>query len=94
MSDSDDIIDLPEDGGDDLFGDADDGAQSEEERVLSDRELASEHDGDSQGAHDDIGQGGHGDEEDNDNEMTEQRFVLPVPMYRHKIPKSKDGSVR
>lgn len=93
MSDSDDLVDLPDDGGDDLFGDADEGAQSDAERMLSDHDLPSEHDGDTQGARDGMGQD-EADDDDNDNQMTEQRFVLPVPMYRHKTPKSKDGSVR
>ncbi len=103
MSDSDDPIDLPEDGGDDLFGDDADEeeAQSDQGRVLSDGDLASDRDGDDRGARYGLGRDGVDDEDDDDgdddddddNQMTEQRYVLPVPMYRHKTPKSKDGSV-
>ncbi|RYP74408.1 hypothetical protein DL771_003075 [Monosporascus sp. 5C6A] len=93
MSDSEDPIDLPDEGGDDLFGDADDGAQSDQERVLSDRDLASDHDDDGQGRQDGLGPDGV-DEEENDQVIEKQINIMSVPMYRHRTPKTKDGSLQ
>lgn len=87
MSDSEDPIDNIDDGGDDLFGD-DDGDQplSEVEDAPSDRDLASDRDED-EAREQQYG----GDEEPLEftNKTTQE-----VPMYRHRIPKSEDDSVR
>ncbi|KAK3394158.1 Leo1-like protein-domain-containing protein [Podospora didyma] len=90
MSDSEDPIDVPNEGGDDLFGDDDDGDNpiSEIENALSDRELASDND-DEDG--DDSGRQKRRDTQ----EPTEfrEKLVAEVPMYRHRTPKSRDGNL-
>ena len=92
MSDSE--IDLPDEGGDDLFGDDgdDDIPQSEPERPRSDRELASDPDDDRDDDRDTRGEYGQ-DTQDNMG-LEVERTVMEVPVFRHKTPKSKDGSVR
>lgn len=86
MSDSEDPIDIVDDGGDDLFGDEDDeNAPSDAGNVLSDRELASDR-GD-----DDIDARRH--DEDEEPAEFREKLVAEVPLYRHRIPRSKDGSV-
>jgi RNA polymerase-associated protein LEO1 len=84
MSESEDPIDAVDDVGDDLFGD-DDGADalSEIENGLSDQELASDRD---DGAR----------KRDTDSEEPseyKEKLIAGVPLYRHRIPKSHDGSV-
>ncbi|KAI0021497.1 Leo1-like protein-domain-containing protein [Xylariomycetidae sp. FL0641] len=96
MSDSDEPIDLPDDGGDDLFGGDIDAPQSdheqeqaadrdqeeEQERVLSDKELASDH------------EGGEGDMFDGDGDQDQeviQQTVMDISMFRHRTPRTKDG---
>ncbi|KAH9998052.1 Leo1-like protein-domain-containing protein [Xylariaceae sp. FL0662B] len=83
MSDSDDPIDLPNEGGADLFGDEDDEAQSEHGRVLSDHDLASEQDEGNRLAHDyeDI---------DGDQEVKVKR-IMGVTVHRHRTPRTKDS---
>ncbi|KAH6660323.1 Leo1-like protein-domain-containing protein [Truncatella angustata] len=89
MSDSDDHVDVAGDDVDDLFGDAGDDAelQSDNERVLSDGDLASERDDREQ-------------RYDNDMDVDEQDVevkninVLPQPLYRHRAPKTKDGKLQ
>ncbi|KAK0734083.1 Leo1-like protein-domain-containing protein [Lasiosphaeria miniovina] len=90
MSDSEDHIEAADDGGDDLFGDGDEDAGdvlSEIENALSDRDLDSDSD-------DDATHGRHnrGDDDDEPTEFRE-KLVSGVPMYRHRIPKSRDGSL-
>lgn len=84
MSDSEEPIDLPDEGGDDLFGD-DDGEEAGSERgnVLSDRDLASDQDGELEPR-----------DEDTFEEEVHDKLVYEIDMYRHKTPKPKDGSVR
>lgn len=86
-SDSEDPVDLPDDGGDDLFGDDDGGddaaSQSDRGRALSDRDLASDQGDDYGGVIDD----------DGGSPQTRNKVVMSVPMYRHRIPKAKDGQV-
>lgn len=86
-SDSEDhAADLPDEGGDDLFGDegGDDAlSQSDHGRALSDHELASDRGDDYGGLH---------DEDDEPPEMR-NKVVMSIPMYRHRIPKSKNGQV-
>ena len=87
MSDSEDPIDAVDDVDDDLFGDDDGGdAISEVENGLSDRELASDREDD--------GAGGRHDRAGSE-EATEfrEKLVSAVPLYRHRIPRSSDGSV-
>ena len=85
MSDSEHPIDIVDEGGDDLFGDEGDDAISEVENALSDRELASDREDDELDAH------RRGDDEE-PREFRE-KLVAEVPLYRHRVPRSKDGSV-
>ena len=85
MSDSEELVDIPEDGGDDLFGDEGDDAISETGNVLSDRELESEKEDDDLEVH------RRGDDEE-PREFRE-KLISDVPLYRHRIPRSKDGTV-
>ncbi|KAK0656699.1 Leo1-like protein-domain-containing protein [Cercophora newfieldiana] len=86
MSDSEEPIDAVDDAGDDLFGD-DDGADalSEIENNLSDQELASDREDDAR----------RRDARRDSEEPTEykEKLVGGVPLYRHRIPKSNDGSL-
>lgn len=92
MSDSDEPIDLPDEGGDDLFGDDGDGdiPQSEPERAHSDRELASDHDDDDH----DGNRGDYGQDTQDGMGLEVERTVMEVGVFRHKAPKNKDGAVR
>lgn len=85
MSDSEDPIDLADDAGDDLFGDEGDDAISEIEKVLSDREIASDREDEEADAprHDD----------DEEPREFREKLVAEVPLYRHRTPRSTDGSV-
>lgn len=85
MSDSEDPIDVPDEGGDDLFGDEDDDAISEIEKALSDREIVSDREDD------DVDARRH-DEGEEPREFRE-KLVVEVPLYRHRTPRSKDGGV-
>ncbi|KAK3310132.1 Leo1-like protein-domain-containing protein [Chaetomium strumarium] len=85
MSDSEDPIDIPDDGGDDLFGDDDDDAISQKENVLSDRELASDREDGEADA--------RGREDDEGPQEFREQLVAEVPLYRHRIPRSKDGGL-
>ncbi|CAJ2501177.1 Uu.00g040300.m01.CDS01 [Anthostomella pinea] len=83
MSDSD----LPEDGGGaDLFGEVDNEAQSEPDRVLSDRELSLNQDDGQQYARD--------DDEAMEDQQVKEKTIMDVAMYRHKIPRAKDGMLQ
>lgn len=86
MSDSEDIIDLPEEGGDDLFGDEGDEVMSDQGNVLSDRDLESDREDDRDRIE---------DEDDYPREDRDsQHLAESIPLYRHRIPKSKDNTVR
>ncbi|KAK4240024.1 hypothetical protein C8A03DRAFT_42401 [Achaetomium macrosporum] len=85
MSDSEEPIDIPDEGGDDLFGDEDDDAISQKETVLSDRELASDREDDEADARD--------REDDEEPQQFREQLVAEVPLYRHRIPRSKDGGL-
>ncbi|KAK7414302.1 hypothetical protein QQX98_006819 [Neonectria punicea] len=88
MSDSEDPIDPLDEGGEDLFGDeGDDEVASTKERVLDDDELASDPEGDN------YGQYRNYDDEQPPQE-TKDRVVSAIQMYRHRIPKPKDGALR
>jgi RNA polymerase-associated protein LEO1 len=93
MSDSEDPINLPDEAGDDLFGDGDDNnldevlsqsPKSDRGRALSDGDLASDR---GRGYGDDL------PEDRDDQEQTREQVVMTVPMYRHRIPKSKGNQV-
>lgn len=86
MSDSEDPIDIPEDGGDDLFGDGGDDAPSEAEKNVSEQEQASERGEDEEGD-------AHARDSDEEAGDVRDKLVAEVPLYRHRIPRSKDGSV-
>jgi RNA polymerase-associated protein LEO1 len=93
MSDSDEPLnEIPDDEVDDLFGDGgdedDNEAQFDNERALSDADLAS--DKDRRERYDD------GEDMDMDEQEAEvkDRLIMNIQMYRHRTPKSKDGSVR
>lgn len=86
MSDSEDPIDnIPDDGDDDLFGDEGGDATSDAPQALSDRELAS----DREDNESDV----HRREDDEEPREFREKLVVEVPLYRHRIPRSKDGSV-
>jgi RNA polymerase-associated protein LEO1 len=90
MSDSEDPIDLIDEGGDDdLFGDeGDDNIASPKADARSNDDLASDRGGEGYGREDD-------DEEDGDQfRETQEKVVMGVRTYRHRIPKPQDGSLR
>ena len=90
MSDSEDPIDLPDDAGDDLFGDGDlDDIPSDNENgnIVSEKDLASDQEDGEQ-------QGYDGGDMDMDQQEVKEKLVLNTQMYRHRTPKSKDGVVR
>ncbi|CAG9949388.1 unnamed protein product [Clonostachys rosea f. rosea IK726] len=90
MSDSEDPIDPIDEGGDDLFGDDDDGdvIESPKERVLDDDDLASDPEGETYNRY----------REDDDtrqqDEVTRETMIADVTAYRHPIPKPSDGILR
>jgi len=88
MSDSEDLVDLADEGGDDdLFGDDEPETNAERERYLSDTELdrdAVERD------HDDMDH----DEDATQTQQTKEEIVMDVALSRHRIPKTKNGTVR
>ncbi|KAI0136730.1 Leo1-like protein-domain-containing protein [Xylariales sp. AK1849] len=88
MSDSEDPVDLPDEGIDDLFGD-DDGneAQSDNERALSGGDLDSDKDDREQYGGDDM-------DMDQQDAVVKDRLIMNIQMYRHRTPKSKDGTLR
>ncbi|KAK3355047.1 Leo1-like protein-domain-containing protein [Neurospora tetraspora] len=93
MSDSEDHIDnVPDDAGDDLFGDEDvndDQPLSEiGEDKLSDRDLQSDRE-------DEVADRHHDEVDGMEDEEPEFRSktVADTPLYRHRIPKSGDGSL-
>ncbi|KAK3328862.1 Leo1-like protein-domain-containing protein [Apodospora peruviana] len=91
MSESEEPIDNHSDGGDDLFGDGDDDAPlSEVENVLSDRDLASDRDEDDD---DDQRDRRHYGEQQEEPTEFRDTLVTEVPMYRHRIPRSKDNNL-
>ncbi len=85
MSDSDDRIDSPE-GGDDLFGDGDSDAASDQEQPLSDHGLDSDHDEGQRYEGDDKEGGAH-------EVKTKTKTIMRVQLFRHKVPKPHDGTV-
>lgn len=89
MSDSEDPVDVAGDEVDDLFGDVDDGddAQSGNERAVSDDDLASDRDARETRDDDDMNVDGP------DMEV-ENRLVMNIQLYRHRTPRSKDGTLR
>ncbi|KAK4129549.1 hypothetical protein N657DRAFT_677150 [Parathielavia appendiculata] len=86
MSDSEDPIDIPDEGGDDLFGDEGDDALSEADKAVSDQEIASDREDDDVDA--------RRSEDDEEPREFREKLLLPVPLYRHRIPRSKDGGLQ
>jgi RNA polymerase-associated protein LEO1 len=87
MSDSEDPIDIADEGGDDLFGDeGDDDAISDIEKAVSDREPASDREDD------DLDTRRRDIDEEEPREFRE-KLVAEVPLYRHRTPRSKEGGV-
>jgi RNA polymerase-associated protein LEO1 len=87
MSDSEDPVDLADEGGDDLFGDDEPETNAERERYLSDTELdrdAVERDDDDMDRDDDA----------MEIQQTKEEIVMDVALSRHRIPKTKNGTVR
>ncbi len=86
MSDSEDPIDIADEGGDDLFGDeGDDDALSDIGKAMSDQEPASDREDDDQDAR-------RRDDEEEHREFRD-KLVTEVPLYRHRTPRSKEGGV-
>ena len=86
MSDSEDPVDIADEGADDLFGDeGDDDALSEVEKAVSDQEPVSDREDDELDAR----------RRDDDEEPREfrEKLVAEVPLYRHRTPRSKEGGV-
>jgi len=89
--------------GDDLFGDGGDGddgdqpsdrdqASSDHDADDSDRDHDRERDRDrGRGRRDDRGDDG---DEGGDERQVKTKIIMGVHMYRHRTPKSKDGTVR
>lgn len=90
MSDSEGSIDLPDDAGDDLFGDGDHGdlqsLPSDDAQVLSDKDLASDQDGGERDGLDDM--------EVDQQPETEDIRIQDIQMYRHPIPKTHNGQLK
>ncbi|KAK4230569.1 hypothetical protein QBC38DRAFT_469092 [Podospora fimiseda] len=88
MSDSEDPVDIADEGGDDLFGDEDvDDVGSPADNAASNRDVASDREDD------DLGGRTQGDYDDEEEQELADLVVTDVPLYRHRIPKSKDGSL-
>jgi RNA polymerase-associated protein LEO1 len=86
MSDSEDPIGLPDEGGDDLFGDDEIEQQlSDQERPLSDPALDSDRDEDEER--------NARDESEDRQGPVKTKLVMGLQMYRHRTPKPKDGTV-
>ncbi|KAK4185967.1 hypothetical protein QBC35DRAFT_287368 [Podospora australis] len=88
MSDSEDpLADLPEidEGGDDLFGDDDDAIP---DNVLSEGDFASDKEDENDRAQQQTQEDG-----DEPREFRE-KLAAEVPLYRHRIPRSKDGDLK
>lgn len=82
MSDSEDLVEMPEDG-DDLFGESDNG----DALPGSDRDAGSDNDaGDRTRAYE--------DDDDQPAAFHEDRVIESVEVHRHRIPKPQDGVVR
>ncbi|GJN68400.1 hypothetical protein PLICBS_002443 [Purpureocillium lilacinum] len=88
MSDSEDPLDVVDEGGDDLFGDEDEEAASPQERVQEDDDLASD------AGEDDDGDARHGGYYDSEPQETRNRVVIEEQTYRHRIPKASDDMLR
>lgn len=89
MSDLDERVDVSDGGGDDLFGDggSDDGSQiAENEPILSDDDMASDHGRERSEAPEAV-------DADDDGTARELRRVMEMPVARHGLPKHKDGNV-
>lgn len=88
MSDSEDPIDLADEGGDDLFGDDDAELKSDRGRYLSDNELASD-----RGAVEQDGMD-YDDDDVAQTQQTKDEIVMDIALSRHRKPKVKNGTVR
>ncbi|KAK8090071.1 hypothetical protein PG997_005032 [Apiospora hydei] len=86
-------LDLADEGGDDLFGDGDldDDLQSEagNGRVVSEKDLASDEEADEQSGREDADV-----DMDAQPEQVRNRLIMTTPMYRHRTPRSKDGTLQ
>ncbi|KUI54070.1 hypothetical protein VP1G_01440 [Cytospora mali] len=90
MSDLDERVDVSDGGGDDLFGDggSDDGSQiAENDPILSDDDLASDHGRQRSEAPEAAGG-------DDDAPARELRRVMEMQVSRHGLPKTKDGNMQ
>lgn len=87
MSDSEDLVEMPEDG-DDLFGESDVG----EILPASDKEAGSDDEGDRTRAYGGTF-GDYDDQGDQGDAFHEERVIEAVQVHRHRIPKATDGTV-
>ncbi|KAJ6446025.1 Leo1-like protein [Purpureocillium lavendulum] len=91
MSDSEDPLDVVDEGGDDLFGDeGDEEAASPQERVRENDDLASDLEEDDDNDDD----ARRRDYYDAEPQETRNRVVIEEQTYRHRIPKASDGMLR
>lgn len=90
MSDSEDLVDLNEEGGDDLFGDdspsGSPAPDSPAPEVLSDRDLDSDVDQANE-------VGGYESNQDADEPGHQEKVVAGIQIYRHRTPRTKEGRV-
>ena len=87
MSDSEDPVDLHDEGDEDLFGDGDeDQSGSPPAQILSDKDLDSDA-GDANAA--------QAYESDREQEAPDHqdKVIAGIQIYRHRTPKTKDGMV-
>ncbi|KAI1307737.1 Leo1-like protein-domain-containing protein [Xylaria venustula] len=88
MSDSEDLVDLADEGGDDLFGDEEPEPESNRERYLSDNDLASDRDAAEHGGVD------YDDDDAMHTQQMKEEIVMDVPLNRHRMPKIKNGNLQ
>ncbi|KAI0533875.1 Leo1-like protein-domain-containing protein [Xylaria digitata] len=88
MSDSDEPLDIADEGGDDLFGDEEPESKHDHERYLSDNELASDRDA---AEHDGVD---YDDDEAMQTQQTKDEIVLDISLSRHRMPKVKNGTLQ
>ncbi|KAL2756299.1 hypothetical protein ACRALDRAFT_1076441 [Sodiomyces alcalophilus JCM 7366] len=90
MSDSEELNEIPEDAGSDLFGESDD------EDILPGSERGDQDEGQGEGEAGDEGEkrAGSDDEEDETSVEVQNKVVESVEVQRHRIPKTQNGTLK